>query len=156
MKEVNAPRFGLYRRNQNDFRGKEVEDIERYKDQHAAIKSIDFAMTPFMDNHNDHMQRMAQAVARQEVIQRTYLENSKNMPNQAKYEQMKDENFDKMFTKVNARNDFSQQNKMHTDDQDRRRQANEHQRAVLHQIREHEAEKKLRNQVRQDEERRFV
>ena len=95
-------------------------------------------MTPFMKNHNDHMQKMAKSVARQEAIQNEYLRNAKNMPNQAKYEQLKDENFEKMFTKQHARNDFSHQNKIQTDDMRNRMAANANQKELLKQIQEHE------------------
>ena len=95
-------------------------------------------MTPFMKNHNDHMQKMAKSVARQEAIQNEYLRNAKNMPNQAKYEQLKDENFEKMFTKQHARNDFSHQNKIQTDDMKNRMAANANQKELLKQIQEHE------------------
>ena len=36
-----------------------------------------------------------------------YRDNSKNLPNQAKYEQLKDQQFDKLFTKQRSKNDFS-------------------------------------------------
>ena len=38
-------------------------------------------MTPFMKNHNDHMQKMAKSVAKQEKIANQYRENQKKLPN---------------------------------------------------------------------------
>ena len=95
-------------------------------------------MTPFMKNHNDHMQKMAKSVARQEQIASQYLKNAKNMPNQAKYEQLKDEQFEKVFTKQQARNDFSHQNKIQTEDMRNRMAANANQKELVKQIQERE------------------
>ena len=63
---------------------------------------------------------MAMSVARQERIARQYRENQQNLPNQARYEQMKDEQFDKLFTKQRSKNDFSHQNHLLNVDMKRR------------------------------------
>ena len=47
--------YKLYQKDKAIFDDNETNQINKYEDQDSAIRSLDFAMTPFMKNHNDHM-----------------------------------------------------------------------------------------------------
>ena len=111
-------------------------------------------MTPFMKNHNDHMQKMAKSAARQEKIASQYRDSQKKLPNQAHYEKYKDEEFDRAFSKQKAISDY----KAHdlSEEQKNRQAANANQVELMKQIKAREQERQLQKGLKYQQERIFV
>ena len=63
-----AKQFELYKPESKNFDSNDTKKVLNYENQGGDIKSLDLAISPFMKNQNDHMQRMHLSVARQEQI----------------------------------------------------------------------------------------
>ena len=59
-------RYQLYKPEEKNFDDHDTKKIIAYENQGQEIKQLDLAISPFLKNQNDHMQRMHQSVARQE------------------------------------------------------------------------------------------